>query len=126
MKTRYEKEDFVKVLKLSLYTHNKISKKPISELNDTLSKKVDRKLSEITKLLESKKLLEIKDGSGRDAYDGYGFDFEQRNFDFFWYFANSAHGERQLVKVVSALLSLDLAFKKQDLTLRFQVYNHPF
>lgn len=126
MKTKYKKEESVKVLKLSLYTHNKISNKPIGELNDTLSKKVDRKLSYITKLLESKKLLEIKDGSGRNAYDGYGFDFEQRNFDFFWYFANSAHGERQLVKVLNALLSVDLAFKRQDLTLRIQIYNHPF
>ena len=100
-----------KKLKLVLDTNNKISKKPIKEMTPTLRKRVDKTLRSIYTALEKEKLTTLKDGSGNRAYDGMGFDYRNRTFDFFWYFANNLYGNRQLIKAFSKVVDLSEADK---------------
>ena len=60
----------VKVLKLTLNTHDKITKHSITDMTVKLAR-VDKKRS-LYELLDNKGLRTVKDGAGKEAYDGYG------------------------------------------------------
>lgn len=49
-------------------------------------------------------LLDMKDGSGKLAYDGHGFDLDTNAYEFFFYFKDSASGLRQLRSAHSLLV----------------------
>lgn len=110
-----------KALRLTLNTHNKISKHSITDMSEKIRKRVDKKLDAIYELLDDKGLRTIKDGAGKEAYDGYGFDYISREFEFFWYFTDTNYGEAQLKKVIGKLLSLDMSFRQLDMTLAIQI-----
>ena len=111
----------IKALRLVLNTHNKISKDSITDMSEKTRKRVDKKLHAIYEMLDGKGLRTIKDGTGKEAYDGYGFDYISREFEFFWYFADTPYGETQLKKVIGKLLSLDMSFRQLDMTLTMQI-----
>ena len=115
----------VKTLKLILNTHDKITKHSITDMTVKTRKRVDKKLRSLYELLDNKGLRTVKDGAGKEAYDGYGFDYISREFAFFWYFTDTTYGDSQLKKVVGKLLSLDMDFMQLDMTLTMQISTHP-
>jgi hypothetical protein len=115
----------IKTLKLILNTHNKISSIPISKMTDLQEKRRDRKLNVAVDLFDTEGLRTILTGAGRDAFNGYSFNKKTREFEFIWYFTNSAQGDRQLVKAVKKILSLDLELMKVDMTPTLHISTTP-
>ena len=84
------KKDEISVL-VQISTGNLASSAPIDRREgERLSTEMDAKLNSLLKdiydVFGKEGLIQILDGKGSPAFDGWGFDYEARMFEFFWYF----------------------------------------
>lgn len=71
--------------------------------------------------LKSKNALSLKNGEGEDSYDGSGFDYVDRRIDAFWYFPGSKSGKKQLKKLLSTLIEVEITHENQVFSSYFTV-----
>lgn len=113
------KKDEIAV-RMQISTGNSVSSSPI-DLRDgeRLSPEMDAKLNSLLKdiydVLGKKGLILMLNGGGSAAFDGWGFDYETRTFEFFWYFPKKSSGRTQAKKLVSSLLDIEKPLSKKDL-----------
>lgn len=107
-------------VRMQISTGDFVSRSPIDlREGERLSPEMDAKLNSLLKdiydVLGKKGLILILNGKGSAAFDGWGFDYETRTFEFFWYFPEKSSGRTQVKKLVSSLIDIEKPLSKKDL-----------
>lgn len=113
-----KKEEISVIVQIS--TGNQVSSTPIDRSEgERLSPEMDAKLNALLKdiydIFGKEGLIQILDGGGSPAFDGWGFDYETRTFEFFWYFPKKGSGRSQVRKLVNSLLDIEKSLSEKDL-----------
>lgn len=111
-------------VKLTIHTNNKISKKSLAKKKPNIDSNTRylRIKDTIFKILEEHSFMSIENSYSSRAYDGWGFDLEKRDFEFFWYFPDTKFGQIKASYLLKLLVAIEPKFKDQDLD--FEIFIH--
>ena len=101
---------------ITIDTNDYISDKPIDPMNDIIRSRFNELNNHLIGLIKSSGLDRLKDGSGSIAYDWFGFDYESRRIDLFFYFKNNRYGKSQLSKCLSRFNELEKDLNKNNMS----------
>lgn len=102
---------------ITLDTNDYISNKPIDQMSDSIRSRFNELNTHLIELIKSSGLDRLKDGSGSISYDFFGFDYESRRIDLFFYFKNNRYGKSQLAKCLSKFNELENDLNKNNMSI---------
>jgi len=113
------------MIQLIVNTGNSISKKSLArkKVNLENNNRYMTAKGKIFGILEDTRLFKTLNGRGKGetAYDGWGFNLETRNFDFFWYTAPTNFGNITARKISKDIIQIERKFAEQGFDIEIKI-----